>query len=38
LSTSLLAGILSAAVFFDGVSESEQDIRTLANALYPRAD
>ncbi len=34
----LLAGMLSAAVFFDQDSEDEQEIRTLAEALYRRAD
>ncbi|MEO7683557.1 MAG: glucoamylase family protein [Gemmatimonadaceae bacterium] len=34
----LLAGMLAAAVFFDQDSEKEQEIRTLADALYRRAD
>ncbi|MDQ2667098.1 MAG: hypothetical protein M3Z05_13950 [Gemmatimonadota bacterium] len=34
----LLAGMLAAAVFFDQDSEAEQEIRTLADALYRRAD
>ena len=34
----LLAGMLAAAVFFDQDSEDELEIRTLADALYRRAD
>lgn len=34
----LLAGMLAAAVFFDQDSEAEREIRTLADALYRRAD
>jgi len=34
----LLAGMLAAAVFFDQDSKDEQEIRTLADALYSRAD
>jgi hypothetical protein len=34
----LLAGMLAAAAFFDRDSEDEQEIRTLADALYRRAD
>ncbi|MEP7327025.1 MAG: glucoamylase family protein [Gemmatimonadota bacterium] len=34
----LLAGMLAAAVFFDQDSEDEEEIRTLADALYRRAD
>jgi len=34
----LLAGMLAAAVYFDQDSEAEQEIRTLADALYRRAD
>lgn len=34
----LLAGMLAAAVFFDRENEDEQEIRTLADALYRRAD
>ena len=34
----LLAGMLAAAAFFDRGSEDEQEIRTLADALYRRAD
>jgi hypothetical protein len=34
----LLAGALTAAVYFDGASPDEQEIRTLADALYRRAD
>ncbi len=34
----LLAGMLAAAAFFDRDSEDEQEIRTLAVALYRRAD
>jgi len=34
----LLAGMLAAAVFFEQDSEDEQEIRTLADALYRRAD
>ena len=34
----LLAGMLAAAAFFDRDSEEEQEIRTLADALYRRVD
>ena len=34
----LLAGALTAAAYFDVESEDEQEIRTLADALYRRAD
>ena len=34
----LLAGMLAAAAYFDRDSEDEQEIRTLADALYRRAD
>ncbi len=34
----LLAGMLAAAVFFDQDSAEEQEIRTLADALYRRVD
>ena len=34
----LLAGMLAAAAFFDHDSEDEREIRTLADALYRRAD
>jgi hypothetical protein len=34
----LLAGMLAAAVFFDQDSEDEQEIRTLADALYRRVE
>ena len=34
----LLAGMLTAAVYFDGDTKTEQEIRTLADALYRRAD
>ena len=34
----LLAGMLAAAQYFDRESEDEQQIRTLADALYRRAD
>jgi len=34
----LLAGMLAAAIFFDLDSEEEREIRTLADALYRRAD
>ncbi len=34
----LLAGMLAAAQFFDREDEAEQEIRTLADALYRRAD
>lgn len=34
----LLAGMLAAAAYFDQDSEDEQEIRTLADALYRRAD
>ena len=34
----LLAGMLIASVFFDRDSEQEREIRTLADALYRRAD
>lgn len=36
--TFLLAGMLAAAQYFDRESEDEQEIRTLADALYRRAD
>jgi hypothetical protein len=36
--TFLLAGMLAAAVFFDRENDDEQQIRTLADALYRRAD
>src|SRR5207249_5655868 len=34
----LLAGFLTVATFFDGDSAEEQEIRTLADALYRRVD
>lgn len=34
----LLAGALTAAVYFDGATTDEHEIRTLAHALYRRAD
>jgi hypothetical protein len=34
----LLAGVLAAAAYFDQDSAAEQEIRTLADALYRRAD
>ncbi|MGH9727543.1 MAG: glucoamylase family protein [Candidatus Acidiferrales bacterium] len=34
----LLAGALTAAIFFDGASAEENEIRELADALYRRAD
>ncbi|WP_375162759.1 glucoamylase family protein [Mesorhizobium sp. Mes31] len=37
-STLLLAGGLAAAAFFDGNTKGEREIRTLADALYCRAD
>ena len=37
-STFLFAGMLAAAAFFDRANEDEQAIRTLADALYRRAD
>lgn len=37
-STFLLAGILTSATFFDGDSLEEREIRSLAEALYARAD
>ncbi len=37
-STFLLAGMLAAAAFFDHDDEDEQALRTLADALYCRAD
>ena len=37
-STFLLAGMLSAAVYFDGDVPEEREIRTLADQLYRRAD
>ncbi|MEP6818516.1 MAG: glucoamylase family protein [bacterium] len=37
-STYLLAGALTAAEYFKGNTEAEQEIRTLAEALYGRAD
>ncbi len=36
--TFLLAGMLTAATYFDNDSEEEQEIRKLADALYRRAD
>ncbi len=36
--TFLLAGALAAALYFDRASEDEKQIRTLADALYRRAD
>ncbi len=36
--TFLLAGMLTAAAFFDQDGEDEQEIRTLADALYRRVD
>jgi hypothetical protein len=36
--TFLLAGALTAALYFDHDSEDEQEIRSLADALYRRAD
>ena len=36
--TFLLAGMLAAAAFFDRENDDEQQIRTLADALYRRAD
>jgi hypothetical protein len=37
-STFLLAGMLAAAAYFDHEDEKEQAVRTLADALYRRAD
>lgn len=37
-STFLFAGALAAAAYFDGATEDEREIRTLADALYRRAD
>jgi hypothetical protein len=37
-STFLLAGALNSARYFDGASADEDEIRTLADALYRRAD
>jgi hypothetical protein len=37
-STFLLAGMLLAAIYFDGNTAEEQEIRTLADALYCRTD
>jgi len=37
-STFLLAGALTAGVYFDGNTADEQEIRTLADSLYRRAD
>jgi len=34
----LLAGALTAGAYFDGKKADEQEIRTLADALYQRAD
>ena len=34
----LLAGMLTAAIYFDQDCEDEREIRTLADALYRRAD
>ncbi len=34
----LLAGALTAAIYFDGDNETEREIRRLADALYRRAD
>ena len=36
--TFLLAGALTAGMYFDGETKDEQEIRTLADALYARAD
>ena len=36
--TFLLAGALAAAMYFDGATADEHEIRTLADALYRRAD
>jgi hypothetical protein len=36
--TFLLAGALAAAIYFDGETKEEREIRTLADALYRRAD
>ncbi|MEJ7618225.1 MAG: glucoamylase family protein [Pyrinomonadaceae bacterium] len=36
--TFLLAGALTAGAYFDGDAKDEQEIRTLADALYARAD
>lgn len=36
--TILLAGILTAAIYFDGDAEGEREIRRLADALYRRVD
>jgi hypothetical protein len=36
--TILLAGVLTAAAYFDGEIKSEREIRELADALYRRAD
>jgi hypothetical protein len=37
-STFLLAGALTAAIYFDADTSEEKDIRTLADSLYRRAD
>ncbi|HEV2524013.1 MAG TPA: glucoamylase family protein, partial [Gammaproteobacteria bacterium] len=37
-STFLLAGMLTAAIYFDANTAKEQEVRTLAEALYSRAD
>ncbi len=37
-STFLLAGMLTASIYFDGSTKQEQEIRTLADALYCRVD
>ncbi len=37
-STFLLVGALTAGIYFDGETSEEQEIRTLADALYSRAD
>ena len=36
--TFLLAGVLTAATYFDGEANEEREIRTLADALYRRVD
>ena len=36
--TFLIAGMLTAAIYFDAENDQEQEIRTLANALYSRVD
>jgi hypothetical protein len=36
--TFLIAGVLTAAIFFDRAGSDEREIRALADALYRRVD